>query len=115
MIQEGGNRRKSKFGKFGFPGGRVDEGEPSMATAARELFEETKLSAEMLTLYETIYVEKLVTYYFLAGSVSGQIHFPPKEILSACWLTLSEIREMNVTGQIKDPNVILLATSLLEA
>ncbi|WP_406613509.1 NUDIX domain-containing protein [Mycoplasma corogypsi] len=49
-------------GSFGFPKGRIEPNENLLATAKRELFEETNISANLLTIYPKYHI---VSHYTL--------------------------------------------------
>ena len=82
---------------FGFPCGKVEEGEAPDFTAKRELLEETGLIANDLSLvYQGFDGERVV--YTYEGSISGEIN--TKEPHEIRWMEPSEL----VSGIFSDYN-----------
>jgi 8-oxo-dGTP pyrophosphatase MutT (NUDIX family) len=90
---------KSWFGsqKWSLPGGGVKRGESSVATAVRELFEETGLLVLPTQLSDEVSLSKEKKDHFAVQLFFLQINNPPplkqdsKEILACQWFSLDAI------------------------
>ena len=90
-------------GRWGFPGGRIEPGEPLAAAALRELREETGVIAEdgrVLTALDSIHRDgtgALAHHFVLAAVlcrwVSGE-GAPADDALETAWFTPAEIADL---------------------
>lgn len=93
-------------GLWGFPGGRIEPGESLLEAAARELEEETGISAqgtETLTVFDSIHHDAqgvlLFHYVIVAVRCTGvnldiAIPHPGDDATEAGWFTLADIRAL---------------------
>jgi 8-oxo-dGTP pyrophosphatase MutT (NUDIX family) len=89
---------------WGLPKGHAEEGETPVATAVRELFEETGLagctvdeSARFTDEYEFVLdghtVKKTVTYFVCSVPATEPVGIDLKEIIAYRWFPLGEVHE----------------------
>lgn len=84
-------------GQIAFPGGKHDEGDPSLAdTALREAREEIDLEPSRVTVLETLPVVETVTTGFRIHPFLGRVSPPP--VWRAAPREIAEIMEMTVSG-----------------
>lgn len=93
---------------WGFPKGKPEGQEDSLASASRELFEETGLTIKTLVTKEPLIeeysfiregktVEKSVTYYL--ALCSGTLSLQKEELLAFKWLSLEQAeRQLSFPG-----------------
>ena len=103
LIQEKG---KEIYGKWNFPGGRLDPGESVEEGAIREAKEETGFDVRLIK--QLLQVDRpggTVLNAFLAEITGGSLDIPDHEILDAKWFTLDEIN--NMKQNLRDADYIL--------
>lgn len=104
MVQE---RIPAAYGLWNMPAGHQDAGETEQEAAVREAYEETGLRVELLSdepIHKEHSDEKGHTYFaFLGKVVGGELEAQPEEILSAEWLALSVIKQLDAEGKIRSP------------
>lgn len=94
--------REPYRGFWALPGGRVEPGETAEAAAARELGEETGLSAEMLTAIDSVEVPALGGYpayaitVFRASGHGGNPR-PGDDADAVRWVDISELGGLRLT------------------
>ena len=93
LVQE---KKKSAYGLWNFPSGRVNTGETLEETAVREAKEEVGYQVKLI---KKIYVnpgsvDRPVKHIFVAEIVGGKLKFPKDEILDAKWFSFEEIKKM---------------------
>ena len=104
-------------GHWSFPKGHVESGESEADTAAREIREETGLTARVDTSFR-----QMVTYYpksgvvkdvifFLASPTGGTEHAQEEEIAQIGWFSFQEARSLVTFAT--DEEVLLAAESCL--
>ena len=86
------------------PAGRLDPGEKPLATAKRELNEETGYSAKTwkkLTSYwpSPGYVGEKMTLFLATGLTSGEQHQMDDERIECRWFTRRELRDLIIGRQ----------------
>lgn len=101
LLIEQHDKRGGTF--WGFPKGHPESGESGEVAAARELCEETGLSADLNSehpflqhysfVWEGTVVNKTVTYY-LAVVQSKELKLQEKEIADARWCSFDEARKL---------------------
>ena len=97
LVQEA---QESCRGKWNIPAGHLDEGESILDGAIRETREETGIN---VTLTGLISIDNLasrqgIVLIFSAEVESGDIHINPAEILDVEWLSLEEIKSLDLRG-----------------
>ena len=109
--------RDPKKAYWGFPKGHIEAGENSKEAAVREIEEETKIRAEVISkLGESQYVftrsgEKVVKHvvYFLLKYISGDVWAQELEVLEVKWFEPEEALEL--LSFKKDKEMLQLALS----
>ncbi len=94
------------------PAGRLDPGEKPLATAKRELQEETGYSAKTwkkLTSYwpSPGYVGEKMTLFLATGLTSGEQHQMDDERIECRWFTRRELRDLILGGKIEDGKTLI--------
>ncbi|MDD4902500.1 MAG: NUDIX domain-containing protein [Patescibacteria group bacterium] len=93
LVQE---KKKSAYGLWNFPAGKVEVGETIAEAAVREVKEETgysvKLIGEVMIIHEDL--EHCVEHIFAGEITDGDLKFPEDEIMDAQWFSLEEIESM---------------------
>ncbi|WP_028534870.1 NUDIX domain-containing protein [Paludibacterium yongneupense] len=89
------------------PAGKIDPHEPTVATARRELLEETGLSAERWTCLGTAYpcigyADEEITYYLAEGLSQSERQLDEGEFLEVLTMPLDDVYQMALTGEICD-------------
>lgn len=92
---------------FEFPAGGIEEGESGESAAARELKEETGMTADVLTRIGGFAVEpsrsvQMSTVYLATGLTFGQAKNDPDEQIEVLGVTHAEIDQMIADGIIID-------------
>jgi 8-oxo-dGTP diphosphatase len=105
LVQEG---QAVAYKLWNLPGGHVDGGETLKQTAAREAREETGYS--VVILRQLLVFKKLengpILHAYSAKITSGELRFPPDEILDAKWFSYEEIMSME---NLRDQEYIVAA------
>ena len=97
--------KRSDNNKWGVPGGAMELGESTEETARRELFEETGLAADELTLFDVFSGKELyycypsgdevymVTIVYLARNVQGSVNLSDGEHYNSQYFDLTHLPE----------------------
>jgi ADP-ribose pyrophosphatase len=93
------------------PAGRIDEGEPVVAAAKRELLEETGYTArswkKILHFYVSPgFLDETMTIYLARGLRAGEAQPEADEKIEVHFLPLSKARSMVLKGTIRDAKTI---------
>lgn len=93
------------------PAGRIDEGEPVVAAAKRELLEETGYTArhwkKILHFYVSPgFLDETMSIYLARGLEAGQAQPEADEKIAVHFLPLSKARQMVLKGTIRDAKTI---------
>lgn len=112
--------RDPKKAYWGFPKGHIDPGESSREAALREIKEETKIEAEIVSrLGESQYVftrsgEKVVKHvvYYLLKYKSGEIKPQELEVLEVKWFEPKEA--LGILSFQKDKDMLNLALKIIK-
>uniref|UniRef100_A0A0K0DWY2 Nudix hydrolase domain-containing protein n=1 Tax=Strongyloides stercoralis TaxID=6248 RepID=A0A0K0DWY2_STRER len=101
LIQE---TKKSCYGKWYIPGGRVEPGESIEAAAIREAKEETGYDVEIKELIKLdVQGSGWYRFIFFCEIVGGEIKTKPdRESLSAAWYLIEDVKQKNVLLRNKD-------------
>ena len=96
MVKEA---KKSCYGQWNFPAGKVDENELITDTAIREGYEETgcKIKLTGVLPISTVILDNettLIRVSFTADIIEENIKFDTNEILDVQWLDIEEIKNM---------------------
>jgi ADP-ribose pyrophosphatase len=95
-----------------FPAGKIDPGEESLATAKRELIEETGYTASdwkfVCTIHNAIaYSDEHLDLFVARGLVEGEAQLDEGEFLDTFTATIPELLEMVKRGEITDVKTII--------
>ncbi len=85
--------KRHAYGKWGWPAGKIRQGEGILEAAVREVKEETNLDVKLLGLigaYRDLR-DDVILFVFLARPVSGKLKYRRGELLAARWFTEKEI------------------------
>ena len=93
------------------PAGRIDEGEPVVTAAKRELLEETGFTArswkKILHFYVSPgFLDETMTIYLACGLKAGEAQPEADEKIDVHFYTLTEARRMILKGKIQDAKTI---------
>jgi 8-oxo-dGTP diphosphatase len=88
LVREGDPR---VHGKYNLPGGRGEDGESPADCAVREVMEEAGLSVALSGLLGVYMQGKKLNIVFRAQAGDGASVIPGHDILSAEWLSLSDV------------------------
>ena len=97
---------------YEIPAGKLNENEPPIQAAARELEEETGVKAEKSQLLYVIYPtpgytnEKIYIYRAYAGEKVDR-HLDDGEFLDVEWVPIEKVKEMLKNGEIKDGKTVI--------
>lgn len=88
---------RPRYDDWGLPKGKADPGEDDLATALREVEEETALRCEPGPLLATVRYRdqrdrRKVVHYFALRPISGGPRAPDREIDEVIWLEIAEAR-----------------------
>lgn len=94
------------------PAGKLNENEPPIQAAARELEEETGIRAAKLELlYEAYpspgYTDEKIYIYRAFGGERVATHLDEGEFVDVVWIPLDKVKEMLKNGEIKDAKTII--------
>jgi ADP-ribose pyrophosphatase len=94
------------------PAGKIDQPEPPEQTAARELAEETGYQAGCLEKIAEIYstpgfCDELLHIYLATELSPVQAHQDEDEEIEVLKFTLSELRDLMLSGQIRDGKTLI--------
>ncbi len=94
------------------PAGRLDPGEKPLATAKRELHEETGYHAKTwrkLTAYwpSPGYVGEKMTIFLATGLTAGEQHQMDDERIECRWFTKRDLRDLVLGGKIVDGKTLI--------
>ncbi len=101
LLAQHNNYRPETIGKWGLPGGRIDDGESPLAAVRREISEEFGLSLpeEIVEIGEWEY--RRYWHKVFATNVSDEtLKFDQDEILDARWYRFDEIENMDKNGEL---------------
>jgi ADP-ribose pyrophosphatase len=95
-----------------FPAGKIDPGEESLATAKRELEEETGYTASewhyVATIHNAIaYSDEHLDLFLARGLVEGEAKLDEGEFLDTFTATIPELLEMVKSGEITDVKTVI--------
>ena len=95
-----------------FPAGKIDAGEPPLATCARELREETGYAAERLTFLTTIhnaisYSDEHIDLYLAEELTAGQAQLDDGEFLDVFTVAPAQVMAWVRDGTISDVKTII--------
>ncbi len=100
---------KSLSGFYGFPKGHIENGETDEECAIRETFEETGISARVdsSSRFSISYlvhdvVPKEVIYFISYLNGSDVISIQEEEVSEACWVPISEVRDILSFDNLKE-------------
>ena len=101
---------KSEGGKWGAPGGKMDEGETILEALAREVFEETGVRIEdpsRLTIVQEFFVrteKKDFVYHLYRHSFDAEpeVSLNPHEHTEAQWIGAKEALEMELVADMEE-------------
>ena len=97
---------------YELPAGKLDRGEDPIHAAARELEEETGITAKRLELLFVVYPspgytdEKIYVYRAFDG-VKSRAHLDEGEFLDVEYLPVARVKEMLFGGEIRDGKTII--------
>ena len=103
---------------YELPAGKLDANEPPMSAAKRELEEEAGIVADDFSLLFTVYPtpgytnEKIYIYEARSGK-RAKAHLDEGEFLDVLWIPLERVKEMLVSGEIKDAKTIVAIQAYL--
>ncbi|MBJ6371260.1 NUDIX hydrolase [Sedimentitalea arenosa] len=112
-------RNPPDAGLWGFPGGHVELGESALDAAAREVFEETGITAEPLEYLTNIDVVRhgaegrVTVHYLLAAVLCRYVRgtpMPADDVTEATWVPLARLR---AGGLVTSDRVLPLAEQAL--
>jgi len=91
---------RQHHGKYNFPAGHLDQGESIFKATIREAKEETGFDIRikgLLVIHNFLYGknnDQALAFIFQGERVGGEIQFDKKEILSAEWVSVTELEKM---------------------
>ena len=108
-------------GKFGFPGGHIDEGETALQAVIREVQEETAITlhdAMELTTYK--FDKEFTSTFFIAYESQGHfsyshIRLDPEEHSAYCWVSMDTFKKLGERKQLAGDIFTALYTVLCDA
>ncbi len=94
------------------PAGRLDPGEKPLATAKRELHEETGYHAKtwkkLVSFWPSPgYVGEKMTIFLATGLTAGEQHQMDDERIECRWFTKRELRDLVLGGKIEDGKTLI--------
>ena len=100
---------KQNSGFYGFPKGHIENGESEIECAIRETLEETGISVRVdsSSRFSISYlvhdvVPKEVIYFISYLNGSSDIVIQEEEVKSACWVPISEVRDILTFDNLKE-------------
>jgi 8-oxo-dGTP diphosphatase len=107
LVQE---KQPNAYKLWNLPAGWIDQGETAQQAAVREAKEEVGLEVKLTTqkpLHSDLNNAKDRTLTsFKAEVIGGELKFQEEELLDAKWLSLDEIKKLDIKGQIRAQWVI---------
>ncbi len=107
LLVKAGKTSKQLDGELAFPGGTIEPGESEIETAARELTEETGLTAKDLTEFPGGYVETNIVVksgpidfsfkVYLAQNYTGELK--SSDETEPFWVDIDEAQKMKLLGK----------------
>jgi ADP-ribose pyrophosphatase YjhB (NUDIX family) len=110
---------KNCYGKWNFPGGKLDLDEDILTCAKREAKEETGFDIEPKYLiavyqYSRPLKDNVIRFTFKSDIPSGKSKID-KEVLEVRWLTINEIKGMSKKGELRNSDYMIDAIGRFES
>ena len=101
---------------YEIPAGKLNENEPPIQAAARELEEETGVIADKLELLFVVYptpgyTDEKIYIYRAYGGKRTHVHLDEGEFVDVVWADVESVRKMLQNGEIKDAKTIIALQS----
>ena len=95
-----------------FPAGKIDKGEDTLASAMRELEEETGYTAShwwyVTTIHNAIgYSDEQLFVYLAQGLKAGTAHCDEEEFIQTCRIPLDELMQWVKEGKVSDVKTVI--------
>ena len=96
---------------YEIPAGKLEKGEDPKLAAIRELEEETGLKVNDLIhlgdIYPTCgYSSEIIHLYLAENPTKTHTNFDEDEVIDVCYIKLDKVKEMILSGEIKDAKTI---------
>ncbi|WP_454190814.1 NUDIX domain-containing protein [Paenibacillus sp. Marseille-Q7038] len=107
MIEE---KKPGEVGKWNFPSGRAEQGEPILAAALREVKEETGIDIKLTSTtgvynFTSSTNDQVILFHFMGEIIGGALQLQEEGITDCNWIEPAHLLEVDL-GQLRNGHIL---------